>query len=69
MWLCMQMKTYFADGIRKLVDWSKKHVEKLGDYVKKLLHICSCVPFVELRTIFYFPSCCCYCCCCISIGN
>jgi hypothetical protein len=35
MLLHMQPKTFFEDGIRKLVDQGNKCVEKLGEYVKK----------------------------------
>jgi hypothetical protein len=31
----MQLETFFADGIRKLVDRSNKSMERLGDYIKK----------------------------------
>jgi hypothetical protein len=33
--LHMQPKTFFADGIRKLLDQSIKCMEKLWDYIKK----------------------------------
>jgi hypothetical protein len=35
MWLCAQLKMFFTDGIRKLVDQSIKCVETLGDYLRK----------------------------------
>jgi len=34
-WLRAQPKTFFADGVRKLVDRSNKYMEKLRDYVKE----------------------------------
>jgi hypothetical protein len=34
-WLRGQLKTFFSDGIRRLVDRSNKCVDKLGDYVEK----------------------------------
>jgi hypothetical protein len=43
----MQLKTFFVECIRKLVDQSNKCGEKLGDYVKKWYYICSCLHFVE----------------------
>jgi hypothetical protein len=46
-WLHGQPKTFFADGIRKLVDRSNKYVVKRGDYVEKWQYICSSVSFVE----------------------
>jgi hypothetical protein len=46
-WLHMHLKTFFVDGIRKLVDESNKCMEKLGEYDEKLQYICSCVLFVE----------------------
>jgi hypothetical protein len=47
MMLQTQPKTFFTDGIRKLMDLSNKCVGKLGDYIKKLQYICSCIPFVK----------------------
>jgi len=35
MWFHKQQKTFFTDGIKKLMDHSNKCVEKLWDYVKK----------------------------------
>jgi hypothetical protein len=37
-WLHAQLKPFFADGIGKLMDWSNKFVEKVGDYVKKIVY-------------------------------
>jgi len=34
-WLCDQPKTFFLEGIRKLVDRSTKCIKKEGDYVEK----------------------------------
>jgi histone-lysine N-methyltransferase SETMAR len=34
-WVCDQTKTFFCDGIKKLVECYKKCVDKLGDYVEK----------------------------------
>jgi len=34
MWLHVQLKTFFTDGIRKLVNQSKKCVERIGDYIE-----------------------------------
>jgi hypothetical protein len=34
-WLRGQLRTFFADGIRKLVDQGNECVEKLVDYVEK----------------------------------
>jgi len=34
-WLCAQLKTFCAYGIRKLMEWSNKCVEKVDNYVKK----------------------------------
>jgi len=36
-----------TDAIRKLMNQSNKCVEKLGDYVKKLLCVLSCITFLE----------------------
>jgi hypothetical protein len=44
-WLCDQLKTFFVEGIRKLVDRWTKCIEKEGDYVKKL-YTCSTPTFV-----------------------
>jgi hypothetical protein len=44
-WLRDQPKTFFVEGIRKLVDRWTKCIEKEGDYVEKL-HICSTSTFV-----------------------
>jgi hypothetical protein len=46
-WHHTQLKTFFTDGIRKLMDESNKCVEKLNDYVEKWQYICFCVPFVK----------------------
>jgi len=35
MWIQEQTKTFFSDGIRKLVDYYKKGVKLLGDCVEK----------------------------------
>jgi len=35
-WLHTQLKTFSADGIRKLMDQSNKYVEKLGDWCQKM---------------------------------
>jgi histone-lysine N-methyltransferase SETMAR len=34
-WLCDQTKTFFSDGIKKLVERCKKCVDKQGDFVEK----------------------------------
>jgi hypothetical protein len=34
-WLRNQLKTFFVEGIRKLVDRWTKGIEKEGDYVEK----------------------------------
>jgi histone-lysine N-methyltransferase SETMAR len=34
-WLCDQPKTFFCNGIKKLVERCKKCVDKQGDYVEK----------------------------------
>jgi hypothetical protein len=34
-WLCDQPKTFFSDGIKKLVERCKKFVDKQGDYFEK----------------------------------
>jgi hypothetical protein len=34
-WLTAQPKTFFSDGIKKLVQWCEKCIEKKGDYVEK----------------------------------
>jgi hypothetical protein len=44
-WLRDQPKTFFVEGIRKLVDRCTKCIEKEGDYVEKLL-TCSTPIFV-----------------------
>ncbi|KAJ4440630.1 hypothetical protein ANN_08777 [Periplaneta americana] len=31
-WLCVQPKTFYSDGIKKLVGCWEKYIEKLGDY-------------------------------------
>jgi len=57
-WLHSQPKTYFADGISKLMDQNNKYMEKLWDYIEKW-HIFSCAPFVEqnkFSLLFEFPS-------------
>jgi hypothetical protein len=43
----VQPKTFFTDGIKKLVERSNKRVKKLGDYIEKWHNICSGVPFSE----------------------
>jgi hypothetical protein len=35
MWLCVQTKTFFAHGIRKLDEQSNKCGEELGHHVEK----------------------------------
>jgi histone-lysine N-methyltransferase SETMAR len=35
-WLCDQPKTFFSDGIKKLVEHCIKCVDKQGDYIKKI---------------------------------
>jgi hypothetical protein len=35
-WLAAWMKTFFSEGIRKLVQWWTKCIEKQGDYIEKL---------------------------------
>ena len=35
-WLAAQSKTFFSEGIKKLVQRWKKCIEKQGDYVEKL---------------------------------
>jgi len=42
--------TLFKDGIRKLMDWSNKCVEKLGNYVKKWLYLFLCT-FYRIKKI------------------
>jgi hypothetical protein len=32
-WLSKQLKTFFTDGMRKLMEGSNKCVEKLGNYI------------------------------------
>jgi hypothetical protein len=44
-WLHDQPKTFFVEGIRKLVDRWTKCIEKDGDYVEKLC-TCSTLTFV-----------------------
>ena len=34
-WLAAQPKMFFSEGIKKLVKWWKKCIEKQGDYVEK----------------------------------
>jgi hypothetical protein len=34
-WFFVQLKPFFTNGIRKLMQWSSKYVEKLGNYVEK----------------------------------
>jgi len=35
-WLCAQSKTFFADGIKKLVGhWEKCIAKRQGDYIEK----------------------------------
>jgi hypothetical protein len=34
-WLCNQPKTFFCDGLKKLVELCKMYVDKEGDYVEK----------------------------------
>ena len=34
-WLAAQPKTFFSEGINKLVERSKKCIEEQGDYVEK----------------------------------
>jgi hypothetical protein len=38
MWLWSQPKTFFADGIRRLVSCYKIYAEKRSDYVKQITH-------------------------------
>jgi len=35
MWIQKQTKTFFSDRIRKLVDYLKKAVKLMGDYIEK----------------------------------
>jgi hypothetical protein len=35
-WLHAQPKTFLTGGIRKLLAWSNKCVERLGDYIEKI---------------------------------
>jgi hypothetical protein len=35
LWLCNQRKTFFCDGIKKLIESCKKCVDKQRDYVEK----------------------------------
>jgi hypothetical protein len=44
-WLRDQQKTFFVEGIRKLVDHWTKCIEKEGDYVEKP-RTCSTLTFV-----------------------
>ena len=37
-WLTAQPKMFFSEGIKNLVQWWKKCIEKQGDYVKKLCY-------------------------------
>jgi hypothetical protein len=34
-WMCDQLKTFFVEGIRKLVDHWTKCIKKEGDYAEK----------------------------------
>jgi hypothetical protein len=45
-WLYDQPKTFFSDGIKKLVECCKKHVDKQGDYAEK------CYNYVSIAYIF-----------------
>jgi len=54
MWLCTQLKIFFADDIRKLVDWTNKCMEKLGDYVKKV-NIFVLGTFCRIKRIINCP--------------
>jgi hypothetical protein len=47
-WLCDQPKTFFVEGIRKLVDRWTKCIEKKGDYVEKR-HTCSTPTFMQIN--------------------
>jgi histone-lysine N-methyltransferase SETMAR len=46
-WLCDQRKTFFSDGIKKLVDRCKKCVDKQGNYGEIL-----CLNYVSITYIF-----------------
>ena len=45
-WLAAQPKTFFSEGIKKLVQRWKKCIEKQGDYVEKW---CYCKFYILLK--------------------
>jgi hypothetical protein len=48
---CDQRKTFFSDGIKKLVDRCKKYVDEQGNYGEKLCH-----NYVSITYIFVIKS-------------
>jgi hypothetical protein len=60
-WLCDQPKTFFCDGIKKLVECCKKWLDKQGDYVEKWCHNYVSITYIfliknKLPLLFDFPS-------------
>jgi hypothetical protein len=47
-WLQGEPKTFFSDGIKKLVGQENKHLKKQEDYVKKLHYLFLSLPSVDL---------------------
>ena len=49
-WLAAQPKTFFSEGIKKLVQRWKKCIEKQGDYVEKWYY-CKFSIFIEIKFV------------------
>jgi len=53
-WLAAQPKMFFSEGIKKLVQWWKKCIEKKGDYVEKLCYYKFSI-FIEIKFVSVVP--------------
>jgi hypothetical protein len=53
-WLTAQPKTFFSEGIKKLVQQWKKCIEKQGDYVEKLCYYKFSI-FIEIKFVSVVP--------------
>jgi len=51
MWLWVQPKTFFTDGIMKVMGQSNKCMEKLWDLVKKMAVYLSLCTFCRIKKI------------------
>ena len=49
-WLAAQPKTFFSEGIKKIVQRWKKCIEKQGDYVEKLRYYKFYI-FIEIKFV------------------